>query len=188
MGALINSAVAIISRVVARSRGARDWFTGIRIYDSAVGKSHGSEHHLIFSKSVLKNVGITDQTLSNTIANHRAILGKKPSLAHRRSSPADYLREIEENQPGALQEQSVPMERELWEPDRFPDFLTARCRLLVKALNEFIEGWIPEMEPSAMDEHNVRPDWPYLSMRFMPGGWGSNSCSTPSGIPWTGKR
>ena len=155
IGARINSAVAFLSRVVARSRGARDWFTGIRIYDSAVGKSQGSEHPFIFSQSVLKNAGITDQTLSNTIAN-RAILGKKPSLAHRKSSPADYLREIEENQPGALQEQSVPMERELWVPDRFPDFLTARRRLLAKAMNEFIEGWIPEIEPNAMDEHNVR--------------------------------
>ena len=153
--ARINSAVALLGQVVARSRDARDWFTGIPIYDPAVGKSHGGERHHIFPKTVLKSVGITDQTRINAVAN-RAILGQKPSLAHRRSSPADYLRAIDESQPGALQAQSVPMDSELWAPEQFPDFLAARRRLLAKAMNEFIESWIPEVEPGAMDEHGVR--------------------------------
>ena len=153
--ARINSAVALLSQVVARSRDARDWFTGIPIYDPAVGKSHGGERHHIFPKTVLKSAGTTDQTRINAVAN-RAILGQKPSLSHRRASPADYLPEIEENQPGALRAQSVPMDRELWLPERFIDFLAARRRLLAKAMNEFIEGWIPEVEPGAMDEHGVR--------------------------------
>ena len=37
--ARINSAVALLSHVVARSRDASDWFTGARIYDAAVGKA-----------------------------------------------------------------------------------------------------------------------------------------------------
>ena len=154
LGARVNSAVALLSRVVARARDGRDWFIGSHIYDSAVGKSQGDEHHFIFSKSVLKNAGITDQKLINTVAN-RAILVKKPSLAHRRSQPADYLREVEENHPGALQEQSVPMEPELWVPERFPDFLKTRRHLLAKAINEFIERWSPEVNSDAMDEHKV---------------------------------
>ena len=153
--ARINSAVALLGQVVARSRDARDWFTGIPIYDPAVGRSHGGERHHIFPKTVLKSAGITDQTRINAVAN-RAILGQKPSLAHRRSSPADYLRAIDESQPGALQAQSVPMDSELWAPEQFLDFLAARRRLLAKAMNEFIESWIPEVEPGAMDEHGVR--------------------------------
>ena len=153
--ARINSAVALLGQVVARSRDARDWFTGIPIYDPAVGRSHGGERHHIFPKTVLKSAGITDQTRINAVAN-RAILGQKPSLAHRRSSPADYLRAIDESQSGALQAQSVPMDSELWAPEQFPDFLAARRRLLAKAMNEFIESWIPEVEPGAMDEHGVR--------------------------------
>ena len=153
--ARINSAVALLGQVVARSRDARDWFTGIPIYDPAVGRSHGGERHHIFPKTVLKSAGITDQTRINAVAN-RAILGQKPSLAHRRSSPADYLRAIDESQPGALQAQSVPMDSELWAPEQFPDFLAARRRLLAKAMNEFIESWIPEVELGAMDEHGVR--------------------------------
>ena len=153
--ARINSAVALLSQVVARSRDARDWFTGIPIYDPAVGKSHGGERHHIFPKTVLKSAGITDQTRINAVAN-RAVLGQKPSLAHRRSSPTDYLRAIDESQPGALQAQSVPMDSELWAPEQFRDFLAARRRLLAKAMNEFIESWIPEVEPGAMDGHGVR--------------------------------
>ena len=153
--ARINSAVALLSQVVARSRDARDWFTGIPIYDPTVGKSHGGERHHIFPKTVLKSAGITDQIRINAVAN-RAILGQKPSLAHRKSSPADYLRAIDESQPGALQAQSVPMDSELWALEQFLDFLAARRRLLAKAMNEFIESWIPEVEPGAMDEHGVR--------------------------------
>ena len=153
--ARINSAVALLSHVVARSRDARDWFTGLHIYDSAVGKSHGNERHYIFPRTLLKNTGITDPARINAVAN-RAILGQRPSLADRRASPANYLPKIEDTQPGALRAQSVPMDRELWTPERFLDFLTARRHLLAKAMNQFIESWIPEIEPDAIDEHGVR--------------------------------
>ena len=154
-GAGISSAVALLGHVVARSRDARDWFTGTRIYDSAIGKSHGTEHHYIFPKALLKNVGITDSKQTNEVAN-RAILCQKPSLSHRKASPADYLPEIDCNHPGALSAQSVPINSNLWAPEQFLDFLTARRRLLAKAINEFIEGWLPEIDPDIKDEHGVR--------------------------------
>ena len=153
--ARINSAVALLGHVVARSRDARDWFTGLRIYDSAAGKSHGNERHYIFPRTLLKNAGITDPARINAVAN-RAILGQRPSLADRRASPANYLPKIEDTQPGALRAQSVPMDRELWAPERFLDFLTARRHMLAKEMNQFIESWIPEIEPDAIDEHGVR--------------------------------
>ena len=153
--ARINSAVALLSHVVARSRDARDWFTGARIYDAAVGKSLGDERHYIFPSILLKNAGMQDPTRINAVAN-RALLGERPSLAHRRSLPADYLPKIDQRSPGALQAQSVPMDRELWKPERFLDFMTARRRLLAKAMNDFIESWIPEIGPDDMDEHRVR--------------------------------
>ena len=140
--ARINSAVALLSQIVARARGARDWFTGIHIYDPAVGKSHGDEHHYIFPKTLLQKAGMTDSTRINAVAN-RVILEQKPSLTHRRSSPSDYLPVIEED---ALRAQSVPSNPELWAPERFVDFLTVRRRLLAKAMNEFIDSWIPEVE------------------------------------------
>ncbi len=153
--ARINSAVALLCHIVARARGARDWFTGNPIYDSATGKSDGSERHHIFPKAVLKRLGVTNSARLNAVAN-RAILSQKPSLAHRRASPADCLWQIAENYPGALEAQSVPIDRELWAPESFFDFLTARRRLLAKTINGFIESWILETGPDVRDEHGVR--------------------------------
>lgn len=153
--ARINSAIALLCHVVARARNARDWFTGTPIYDSAVGVSYGAERHHIFSKTVLKSAEVTDSDRINAVAN-RAILCQKPSLANRRASPADYLLKAERDHPGALQAQSVPKNPELWAPDRFIEFLAARRKLLAKAINEFIESWIPETDTDVTDEHGVR--------------------------------
>ena len=67
----------------------------------------------------------------------------------------EYLPKVEAQQPGALQAQSVPMDRELWQPERFFDFLAARRRLLAEAINEFIASWIPD-DVNSTDEHGVR--------------------------------
>ena len=150
--ARINSAVARLSLVVARARGARDWFTGLQIYDPAVGKSLGNERHHIFPRSLLKRKGMTDSVRINALGN-RAVLGKKPSLEDRRSSPADYLPRVDED---ALRDQSVPLAPELWAPEQFLDFLSARRRLLAKAMNEFIDSWVPETESETVSEHTVR--------------------------------
>jgi len=143
--ARIDSAVARLSRIVARHRDARDWFTGVRIYEPVTGKSVGGERHHVFSRQVLERAGFSDTTRINAVAN-RALLGQPAPKEHRGASPAEYLPEVEEFQPGALRAQSVPMDRALWRPERFLDFLAARRRLLAKAMNEFIAGWLPDRE------------------------------------------
>ena len=85
---------------------------------------------------------------------NRALLEQPAPKEHRGASPAEYLPEVNEYQPGALRAQSVPMDRELWQPERFLDFLAARRRLLAEAMNEFIAGWLPEAE--ADPEQHVR--------------------------------
>ena len=155
--ARINSAVALLGRIVARSRGARDWFTGIHIYDQATGKGQGEQRHLIFSKPVLEHSGFdsNDTTRINALAN-RVFLSQKPHRQYRTTTPAEYLPDVENNQPGALKAQSVPMDRELWKPERFLDFLVARRRLLADAMNGFITNLIPDTEPGTIDEQGVR--------------------------------
>ena len=89
--ARIDSAVARLSRVVARSQDARDWFTGIRIYDGAAGWSGDEERHYIFSRAVLKQAGFDDLQRINAVAN-RAFLSQKPPHQYRKASPEEYLR------------------------------------------------------------------------------------------------
>ena len=92
---------------------------------------------------MLEKAGFGDATRTNALAN-RALLGQPPPSEYRGASPAEYLPEVDEFQPGALRAQSVPMDRDLWRPERFLDFLAARRHLLAEAMNEFIAKWLPE--------------------------------------------
>ena len=140
--------------VLARHRGARDWFTGVRVYDAALGKSTGSERHRVFPRKVLLKAGMKDGRRINAVAN-RVVLGQKAPSPLRNVSPADYLPEVNENQPGALAAQSVPIDPELWKPENFLDFLAARRRLLAEAANEFLASWLPS-RPAPSGEEYVR--------------------------------
>ncbi len=115
--ATVISAVAYLVRIVARHRNARDWFTGLHVYDRATGRSAGGERHHVFPKKVLEQAGMTDSRRINAVAN-RVLLTRKAPLEIRKSSPADYLPHVHETQPDALRAQSVPLDTELWEPQR----------------------------------------------------------------------
>jgi hypothetical protein len=157
-GASIQTAYATFSYVLARAREARDWFSGIRLYDKAVGKSNGLESHHIFPKAVLTNTGYDssdDRKVINELAN-RAYLTQKANRKIHSKSPNEYFPDIEANQPGALRAQCVPMDRSLWAPERYLDFLAARRHLLAQAMNEFIASWIPGEPAAEVDEAAVR--------------------------------
>ena len=157
-GARIDSAVGRFSRVLARAKEARDWFTGIRLYDRSVGRRNGAFSHYVFSRNVLRRAGFdgsADRKLINELAN-RAVLAQEPDRARAGAPPNEYLPEVEETQPGALRAQSVPMDRQLWDPERYEDFLADRRRLLAQAMNEFIAGWAPDDAASLVDESLVR--------------------------------
>jgi len=133
------------SYVVARANGAKDWFTGLTLYKQAVGASNGLESHHIFPKGVLSKAGYSlsqDRGLVNQVAN-RAFLTQKANRKISAATPADYLLKVQAEHPGALQAQSVPMNQELWQVDRFEDFLAERCRLLAAAMNAFLDGLVP---------------------------------------------
>jgi hypothetical protein len=157
-GASLQSAYASFSYVVARAREARDWFSGIRLYDKAIGKSNGLESHHIFSRAVLKRAGYSaseDKKVINEMAN-RAYLTQKANRSINKTPPDEYLPEVEANQPGALRAQSVPMDRALWKPDRYSDFLAARRQLLAQAMNEYLATWIADQQGEEVDESAVR--------------------------------
>ena len=153
-----NTALAKFSYVLARAHEARDWFTGIRLYDKAVGKKNGLESHHVFPKAILKKAGYdgsADRKIINELAN-RAFLTQKANRAISSTPPKKYLAEVEDNQPGALRAQSVPMDRTLWDPENYDDFLAARRRLLAEAMNEFLASWAPVELADPADEAAVR--------------------------------
>ena len=111
-----------------------------------------------FSSKALRKAGFdsgADRKLINELAN-RAALAQEPDQAVVGAPPSEYLPKVEDSQPGALRAQSIPMDRELWDPERYEDFLAARRRLLAQAMNAFIAGWAPQDAASLVDESLVR--------------------------------
>ena len=159
-GRNMRSAVGRLSRVVARARNARDWFSSTPLFDKRTGQSNEAKGqlHYIFSKFVIDKAGFGEAVSSkqrNEIAN-RAFVTKRPSLKVRRSSPADYFPDVQQRQRGALRAQSIPMDPELWLPRSFASFLIARRRLLAHAMNEYIASWIPDDHSGETGEGSVR--------------------------------
>jgi len=142
-----------MSFILAKSRGAVDWFNGITL-GTQVGDRYRVQSHHIFPQSVLYKNGFDSNIpihvqLVNAIAN-RAFLTGETNLNISDRNPEDYLPEVEEKYPGALQSQLIPMDRNLWKIENYPEFLAARRELISKALNGYLESLIStEKESSA---------------------------------------
>jgi hypothetical protein len=118
-------------------REATDWFKGIKLRRDSFADDQNVEYHHIFPKKLL-NARNIDRYHRDEMAN-LAFLSQKANRKILSSKPADYLVEIAERAPERLEAQYVPMDRSLWEIDRFEDFLAARRKLLTDAMNEILE-------------------------------------------------
>jgi hypothetical protein len=126
----------LLSYVTARANGAEDWFKGHKITSTDY-----EEHHII-PRSLLK--GKYDLALIDDTSN-LAFLTEKANKLISNTDPAMYLQDID---PTKLQLQCVPMDRALWQLDRYPDFLQERRRLLVETINNYlrtlgIDAYVP---------------------------------------------
>ncbi|HWT03520.1 MAG TPA: DUF262 domain-containing protein [Pyrinomonadaceae bacterium] len=127
-----------LSYLGAIRRNATDWFKGIKIRRDSFAEDQNIEYHHIFPKKHL-NARSVDRYTRDEMAN-LAFLGQKANRRILAREPADYLAEIAEHDPARLEAQFVPMDRSLWELDRYEDFLAARRQLLADAMNEVLEN------------------------------------------------
>ena len=146
--ASVRSTFYPMTYIVARARGAVDWFNGQPLYVKNVGAMFGLEAHHIFPVSVLYRTrySSTDpvhRQVVNEIAN-LAFLTKQANLRISNAEPLAYLRDVKDRYPGALEAQFVPMDESLWTIERFEDFLAERRRLIAAGLNEFMESLVAE--------------------------------------------
>ncbi len=125
---------------------AEDWETGLELSKHLLGHMNVLELHHIFPKRVLYETGYARSEV-NALANF-TFLTKETNLRVGDSDPADYLAEYAGRNPGVIESHWIPMERELWKVENFPDFLEARRHLLAEAANNFLEslvgGEVPE--------------------------------------------
>jgi len=136
--------------MLIKAHGATDWFNGLPLHQLH-GQSYKLHSHHIFPQALLYKSGFdvlnaNHKQLVNEIAN-RAFLTADSNWSTSDTPPAVYLPQVEENFPGVLAAQFIPMDKALWEVDRYEDFLVARRKLIASKLNEFLEGLISKPEP-----------------------------------------
>ncbi|MDD5369410.1 MAG: DUF262 domain-containing protein [Anaerolineaceae bacterium] len=137
----------LTSYILAKSNGAMDWFNGLPLR-SHPGPNYAIHSHHIFPTSYLYKHGYDEENhlhrmIVNEIAN-RAFLTADTNHEISNRPPAEYLPEVEKRYPGALAKQFVPMDPNLWKPERYRDFLEARRSLLALKMNEFFNGLVTE--------------------------------------------
>ena len=123
--------------LLTRVSGARDFGDGLDLRPGPRGRPTALQVHHIFPKTLLR--GMYDRSEVNAIANF-CFLTEHSNMQMGKRPPEDYLPEIAERFPGTLESQWIPMDPELWHPNRYRDFLTARRQLLASAAQDFMEG------------------------------------------------
>jgi hypothetical protein len=141
--------------LLSRIGGARDLGSGNELSAHLLGKLSRLELHHVFPKAMLQEAS-HERGERNALANF-CFLTQETNLAIGRRSPKEYFPEFEEKHPGVLASQWIPSDPDLWETDRYLDFLEARRGLLAAAANELLdslaEGTRPETE---QQERSVR--------------------------------
>lgn len=149
-GAGVSSPFFPMTYVVARSRGAVDWFNGVALYQKAIGQSFGLEVHHIFPQALLYKSGYesedpTHKRMVNEIAN-LAYLTKQANLGISAKKPEAYLPKVLAKYPDALNEQAVPQAPGLWDVKQFETFLALRRKLLADSINTFMDSLLAEKQ------------------------------------------
>lgn len=125
---------------------AHDWGSGLELSSHLLGHLSRLELHHIFPKALLYKYGYS-QAEVNALANF-TFLTQATNLAVSDKNPAVYLEDYAARNPGALESHWIPMDRSLWQIERYRDFLAARRELLARAANDFLTsllgGAVPE--------------------------------------------
>lgn len=133
LGARFYPALYLITRMGE----SKDWGTGLPLKAGLLGKMSKLEVHHIFPKAQLYKRDY-QRSVVNALANF-CFLTKDTNLDIRDKLPSDYFPDIEKSHPGALESQWIPMDRELWKIENFPEFLEARKSLLAAEVNKRME-------------------------------------------------
>ena len=124
-------------RIITRANNPVDWTTG----EPLVGSFKLESHH-IFPRSELYDVydsGKADhRKLVNEIANRAFVTGETNKKISDKL-PEEYLPEVLNRHPSALESQYIPETPELWKLENYEDFLVRRRDLLAAAINDYME-------------------------------------------------
>ena len=124
--------------MMTRMGQARDLYDGLPLKKHQLGKSAQLELHHIFPKKVLYDFGYNRHE-TNALANF-CFLTQESNRIIWYSDPSEYLAEVDNKNPGALESQWIPVDPELWKVKNYNEFLGARRELLAEAANKLLNS------------------------------------------------
>lgn len=124
--------------LLTRVDGARDFGSGLELRAELLGKLTSLQVHHIFPKALLRKHGF-DRGDINALANF-CFLTQDTNIAIGMRDPAEYLPEVAAKHPGVLDSQWIPTDRDLWQVERYRDFLAARRELLAESAQRFLSS------------------------------------------------
>lgn len=126
-----------------KSQGATCFTTGLGLHKN-MGEKYQLENDHIFPSAILKKHGYgRENRLKYALAQELTNRALLTQLANRKKSSKlafDYLDEINDKSPGALEKQLIPVEPELWKIENYEEFLAARRKLFAEKLNVFLSN------------------------------------------------
>lgn len=154
-GAGVGSRFYPLLYLMTRVLEARDFGTGNPLKREMLGRLSSLQVHHLFPKAYLYEHGYTRGDV-NAVANF-AFLTQKTNLEIGKRAPFEYLPEVAAKQPGALESQWIPMDPELWKPERYLDFLDARKVLLAEAANRLLDSFLAGTADPTADLGRAEP-------------------------------
>lgn len=141
--ATVKSPFFLMTYLACRQADAVDWWSGIKLNSTNLGTSHLLELHHIFPKALVAPQYTSKDV--NEIANI-AFLGKSANASIGKKQPREYLQDLP---PDRLQRQFIPMNSDLWEIDRFQEFIAERRTLLASAINGVFASFASAQSPAS---------------------------------------
>jgi hypothetical protein len=132
---------------------AQDWESGYELSSHLLGRLSRLQVHHIFPRALLYKHDYSRPEV-NAVANF-TFLTQETNLRVSDREPADYLEEYAAKFPGAVESHWIPMDRQLWRPARYRDFLAARRELMAKAANDFLTSLVTGTVPKDREVESI---------------------------------
>jgi hypothetical protein len=147
--------------LMTRAWGARDWDLDIELKLTLLGNLSSLQLHHIFPKAQLNKTKEFSRAEVNALANF-TFLTQETNLKVSDRLPADYLPEFARRHPDALKSHWLPFDPDLWEIEKYEQFLSKRRELLADAANRFLDALAnegvaePEDLTSRLGQHRTQ--------------------------------
>jgi len=97
------------------------------------------EWHHFFPRAVLSKLAIAEDDISS-LANI-AVLASKANQQISKLSPQEYIKKFD-IPTRCLEQQFLPLDTQLWNPNKYSDFQTARAEMLALGMNKFLDSLV----------------------------------------------